>query len=273
MTSEYWKQLTILLLFTLIIYLFLLNNKTKIEGFTSSQDINFYVFYTDSCPHSKKFFKDNWDILRKKYGNHIIFNKIDCNDPNMKPICNSFEVKSVPSIYLIKEKGNKIPYKGIRSLDNIEDFLKRNTNINNNNNNNNNNNTRKESFLTERKPTIDDPVDFEQYEDINQKKYKYCINYRDESLKKYNKCQMINETETPHLKAWQGAYSVLSEYLSDKTDKKTIAFKHKDDISNWHLCNPILLQSIKQNIESIPNNQNELDINDAIQYACGFNRK
>lgn len=55
MNSEYWKQLIILLSFTLIIYLFLLNNKTKIEGFTSSEDINFYVFYTDDCPHSKNF--------------------------------------------------------------------------------------------------------------------------------------------------------------------------------------------------------------------------
>lgn len=275
MTSEYWKQLIILLLFTLIVYLFLLNNKTNIEGFTSTEDINFYVFYTNSCPHSKKFFKDNWDILRKKYGNNIIFNKIDCNDPNMKQICNSFDVKSVPTIYLIKEKGNKIPYKGVRSLDNLEEFIKKNANVYNNTNNANTNNNanKKESFLTERKPTVDDPVDFEQYEDMNNKKYKYCINYRDSELEKYNHCQMINEKETPNLKAWQGAYSVLSEYLSDKVDKKTIAFKHKDDISNWHLCNPILLESIKQNIVAMPNNKNELDINDAIQYACGFNRK
>jgi hypothetical protein len=270
MKSEYWKQLIILLSFTVIIYLFLLNNKTKIEGFTSSEDINFYVFYTNSCPHSKKFFKDNWDILRKKYGNNIIFNKIDCNDPNMKAICNSFEVKSVPAIYLIKENGNKIPYKGVRSLDNLEVFLK--NNINNGTNTSNNLN-KKESFASERKPTMDDPVDFEQYEDMNNKKYKYCINYRDSSLEKYNKCQLINEKETPNLKAWQGAYSALSEYLSNVNDKRTIAFKHKDDIANWHLCNPILLQSIKQNIESMSNNKNELDINDAIQYACGFNKK
>jgi hypothetical protein len=272
---SYWKTFAILLFFTLVIYLFLLNNQS-IEGFTDNKiDLNFYVFYTNSCPHSKKFFKDNWDPLRQKYGNKIIFNKIDCNDQNMKPICNNFEVKSVPSIYLISDnnnKLNKIPYNGVRSLDNLEKFL--NENIDKLNVLN-----KKENFNnSEINPSMNDPVDFEQMEDIHNKTYKYCINYRDPKKNKFNICQKINEKETPHLKSWQGAYSVVNEYLNKVTspnslaDKKAIAFKNQNNLADWHLCDPILLQTIKNNVLSLPNNKDDLDVNTAIQYACGFNR-
>jgi hypothetical protein len=283
----YWKTFIILLLFTIIIYLFLLNNQSFVEGFTNNKaDINCYVFYTDSCPHSKKFFRDNWGQLKAKYGNQVVFNKIDCNDPNMKPICKNFEIKSVPTIYIIKDnldtsnnsnkKIDKIPFNGVRNLENLEKFL--NENIAKFNSQNNQV-AKKESFNdANNQPTMDDPVDFEQMEDMNNKTYKYCINYRDPKKSKYNLCQRINEKETPNIKSWQGAYSTVNEYLNKVTksnslvDKKTIAFKHQNDIADWHLCDPLLLQSIKTNVESLPNNKDDMDVNTAIQYACGFSK-
>ena len=125
-------------------------------------------------------------------------------------------------------------------------------------------------------PTINDFVEFEQNEDMPNKTYKYCIKYMDDDKTQFNHCQTINEKETPNLKSWQGSYSAVSEYLNKITgkgnlqDKKMVAFKNKDNLADWHLCDPVILQTIKTNVEKMPDNKDDLDINTAIEYGCGF---
>jgi hypothetical protein len=275
----YWKIFILLLLFTIIVYVYLIYNP-NVEGFIGNINnnksiLNFYVFYSEKCPHSNIFLNTNWNILRQKYANKIIFNKIDCDDVNTKGICINFGVKSVPTIYIVKEKDDtekddKIIFQGERSLENLEKFLNHHIELN-----------KKEFFENtstsqQIKPTIDDIIEFEQLEDIKKKEYSYCIKYKDEDKKIFNHCQNINEKETPNIKSWQGSYTVIGDYLKTVTknleEKKQVAFKNKDNISDWHLCDPILLQTIKTNTELMTDNKEDLDVNKSIEYACGFNK-
>jgi hypothetical protein len=274
----YWKIFILLLSFTIIVYVYLIYNP-NIEGFIVNNNnktiLNFYVFYSEKCPHSNIFLNTNWNILRQKYANKIIFNKIDCDDVNTKGICINFGVKSVPTIYIVKEKDDtekddKIIFQGERSLENLEKFLNHHIELN-----------EKEFFENtstskQIKPTINDIVEFEQLEDPKKKEYSYCIKYKDEDKKIFNHCQNINEKETPNIKSWQGSYTVIGDYLKtvakNLEEKKQVAFKNKDNISDWHLCDPILLQTIKTNTELMTDNKEDLDVNKSIEYACGFNK-
>ncbi len=288
--TNYWTNFTILLLFTVIVYLFLMGNCcARVEHFTNGV-LEFYVFYSDSCPHSQKFLNEQWNVLREKYANKVVFNKVNCGEENSKGICKTLGVKSVPAICLMNETNKPIFFKGVRSIDNLEKFLNNHIELHNNNNNNkniNHTNTNTEFFDKDSKdskdnkkmvdvlPTSNDLVEFEQNEDMTNKTYKYCIKYMDEDKKQYNHCQTINEKETPNLKSWQGSYSVVSDYLKRVTgkgnlqEKKMITFKNKDKLADWHLCDPILLQSIKTNVEKI-GDKDDMDINTAIQYGCGI---
>jgi hypothetical protein len=275
--TNYWVNFIILITFTIIIYSFLLTNcNDRMEHFTSDVLV-FYVFYSDNCPHSQKFIKEQWNILREKYANKVVFNKINCGEESSKGMCKTFGVKSVPAICLAKENEKPIFFKGVRSLDNLEKFLNQHIELSNNNNHTEffEKETEHQNQNKVKLPTINDLVEFEQNEDMTNKTYKYCIKYMDEEKKQFNHCQTINEKETPNLKSWQGSYSVVSDYLKRVTgkgnlaDKKMVAFKNKDHLADWHLCDPILLQTIKSNVEKI-GDKDDMDINTAIQYGCGF---
>ena len=125
---------------------------------------------------------------------------------------------------------------------------------------------------TIREDVIND-VEFYHNEDLVNEEYQYSIKYKDPKKSQYNLSQTINEKKS-QLKSWQGSYTVISEYIRNNAetlnDKKDLAYNIKDKLAEWHLCDIDILNRIKNNISTIENNQIDLDINQAIQYACGF---
>ena len=261
------------------------NQNQKLKG-----SLNCYFFYTYNCPHSQKLLRTHWKTLNEKYSNKILFNKIDCLDPNTKEINNKFNVKEVPSIVVFKDypnnnsiTSNLVEFKGERTLANLENFLITQINLNSNSSSSSNENfdntkntkNTKNSLSklnTIREDVIND-VEFYHNEDLVNEEYQYSIKYKDPKKSQYNLSQTINEKKS-QLKSWQGSYTVISEYIRNNAetlnDKKDLAYNIKDKLAEWHLCDIDILNRIKNNISTIENNQIDLDINQAIQYACGF---
>jgi len=248
----------------------------------SKGTLNCYFFYTYNCPHSQKLLRTHWKTLNEKYSNKILFNKIDCLDPNTKEISNKFKVKEVPSIVVFKDSPNNngitsnlVEFKGERTLTNLENFLIKQINLNSNENFVDNTNSKSNSLakLNTIKENVLNDVEFYHNEDLNNEEYEYSIKYKDPKKSQYNLSQTINEKKS-QLKSWQGSYTVISEYIRNNAetlnDKKDLAYNIKDKLAEWHLCDIDILNRIKNNISSLENNQIDLDINQALQYACGF---
>jgi hypothetical protein len=273
---------------TVYLLLFYLNdvsqvNREYFQNQNSKGSLNCYFFYTYNCPHSQKLLRTHWKTLNEKYSNKILFNKIDCLHPNTKEISNKFNVKEVPSIVVFKDSTNNnitsnlVEFKGERTLSNLENFLIKQINLNSNSSSSSNenfvNNTTSLSQLNTIKGDVINDVEFYHNEDLVNEEYQYSIKYKDPKKSQYNLSQTINEKKS-QLKSWQGSYTVISEYIRNNAetlnDKKDLAYSIKNKITEWHLCDIDILNRIKNNISSIENNQIDLDINQAIQYACGF---
>ena len=288
-----------LLFFIISVYLliFYLNDISQVnrENFQNQNlkgSLNCYFFYTYNCPHSQKLLRTHWKTLNEKYSNKILFNKIDCLHPNTKEISNKFHIKEVPSIVVFKDSPNNnnsitsnlVEFKGERTLANLENFLIKQINLNSNSSSNsssssnenfdNTKNTKNSlSKLNTIKEDVINDVEFYQNEDLANEEYQYSIKYKDPKKSQYNLSQTINEKKS-QLKSWQGSYTVMSEYIRNNAetlnDKKDLAYNIKDKLAEWHLCDIDILNRIKNNISLIENNQIDLDINQAVQYACGF---
>jgi thioredoxin-related protein len=275
------KKLLLLILFVIITYLLLIQSQQTEEGFSSYDKnnnkkynkkkavLNCYLFYTDKCLHSKRFLDLSWKTISKKYSNNVVFTKIDCHDPNTKQLAKVFNVTSVPAIFMVKDMNNeeldKVEFLDERTPTNFENFIVKQINLN----------RKSESFENQDQPTgtsiplnsMDD-VEFYEFEDTINKKYEYSIKFKSNPIK--NIIQKINEKETPGLKAWQGAYTVISEYIRQNAetlvDKNKLAYEIRNKISDWHLCDPDILNNVKQNITD----PIDMDVNKALVYACGF---
>jgi hypothetical protein len=261
------KKLLLLILFVIITYLLLIQSQqtqTK-EGFSNKKKgvLNCYVFYTDKCPHSKRFLDSSWNELSKKYSDKVVFTKIDCHDKNTKNLCKVFNVKSVPAIFMVNDmdnNDNKVEFLEERTPAKFENFIVKQISLN----------SSSESFeTTSTTPSIPSTeVEFYEYEDTINKKYEYSIKYKSNPEK--NIVQKINEKETPGLKAWQGAYTVMNEYIRQNAntldEKKKLAYEIRNKIADWHLCDPDILDSVKGNITD----KDDMDVNKALSYACGF---
>jgi hypothetical protein len=306
-----WYAFCLLMAFTIAIYflLFYLKpyfepfdvNKNEKEGFQNqnnnsvlgklmnpNETVNMFMFYAYDCPHSQKLLQTHWKDLQKKYSDSIVFNKIDCYHPDTKHLPKVFNVKKTPAIFMVKEpigvknttdSVDKIQFKGERTMENIEKFI-----LDNINSNNHVNKKTKEEFegeeALEESPTPTEEVKedelndvfFTKTENIGSKDYKYCIKYANRTSA--NQCQHINEKENPQIKAWQGAYTMMNQFIKEKgkniEDKKNLAYKIKNHLSDWHLCDKAILDSVKKNTEKEQNNQEDMDSNTAMQYACGF---
>lgn len=276
------KKLLLLILFVIITYLLLIQSQQTEEGFSSYDNnnnkksnknkavLNCYLFYTDKCLHSKRFLDLSWKTISEKYSNNVVFTKIDCHDPNTKQFAKVFNVTSVPAIFMVKDMNNeqldKVEFLDERTPTNFENFIVKQINLN----------RQSESFenlnqTATPKPTLlnsMDDVEFYELEDMINKKYEYSIKFKSNPMK--NIIQKINEKETPGLKAWQGAYTVMSEYIRQNAetldDKNKLAYEIRNKISDWHLCDPDILNNVKRNITD----PIDMDINNALIYACGF---
>jgi hypothetical protein len=275
------KKLLLLILFVIITYLLLIQSQQTEEGFSSYDSnnnnnkktnnnkavLNCYLFYTDKCPHSKRFLDSSWKTISKKYSNKVVFSKIDCHDQNTKQLSKVFNVTSVPAIFMVRDMNNekldKVEFLGERTPTNFENFIVKQIQLN----------RQSESF--ENQPTSTptllnsmDEVEFYEFEDMINKKYEYSIKYKSNPMK--NIIQIINEKDTPGLHAWQGAYTVISEYIRQTAptldDKNKLAYEIRNKISDWHLCDPDILNNVKRNITD----PIDMDVNKALNYACGF---
>ena len=288
------QLIVMLIIFIIIIYFLLFNfnfQQINLETFENSNNnssissssnnkkevLNCYLFYAYNCAHSQKLLKSHWKTLNEKYSDKIIFNKIDSLHPNTKEISKKFKIKEVPAIIIFKDtdilnnnNNNIVEFKGERTLANLENFIIKQLNINELNKSNEN---FVDTKLNTVKEDIINDVEFYHNEDLNKEEYQYSIKYKDPEKSIYNLSQTINEKNS-QLKSWQGSYTVMSEYIRYNTktlkDKKDLAFKIKDKIAEWHLCDPDILNIIKKNISAMENNQEDLDINEAIRFACGF---
>ncbi len=308
-----WYAFCLLIAFTIAIYFLLFYLKPYFESFESSLEgfenkeenvlgklinpnktINMFMFYAYDCPHSQKLLQTHWKDLQQKYGDSIVFNKIDCYHPDTKHLPKVFNIKKTPAIFMIKEpigaknttdSVDKIEFKGERTMENIEKFILDNLSDKNDTaktkeefEGEDQEETKDTSTTTTPQPTegtndIDlSDVFFTKTENIGSKDYKYCIKYATRTSA--NQCQQINEKENPQIKAWQGAYTMMNQFIKENgkslEDKKNLAYKIKNHLSDWHLCDKTILDSVKKNTESEPNNQEDLDSNTAMQYGCGF---
>jgi hypothetical protein len=162
------------------------------------------------------------------------------------------------------EQLDKVEFLDERTPTNFENFIVKQINLN----------RQSESFENLNQtptPTLlnsMDDVEFYELEDMANKKYEYSIKFKSNPIK--NIIQKINEKETPGLKAWQGAYTVMSEYIRQNAetldDKNKLAYEIRNKISDWHLCDPDILNNVKRNITD----PIDMDINNALIYACGF---
>jgi len=272
-------------------------NNNKLEYFTSSSNrkgvVNCYLFYTDKCPHSRLFLNNEWKKLKNNYSNKVVFNQIDCYDNNTKNICKNFGVKTVPTIYIFNDNDaidTRNKFNGTRTYENVEKFINQyisknnnlerfnNTNTNttrmNNNNNTrmNNTNTNTNTRMNNNSSNLLDNIDFYKLEDFSKKEYTYCIRYKDRQ--KPDICQTINENTMVGAKGWQGAYSVINafirEHSSNKQEMDELAYKIRNKISEWGLCDKDLLQNFQNKLQLMEGQENDVSINLAIQKACGF---
>ncbi len=270
------------------------NGNKKIEKFTNYRNkapLNCYLFYAYNCPHSQKFLKTHWKNLSNKYSNKIVFNKIDCHHPNTKGICKVFKVKETPTIlittntYNPSENNNKtnddiVEFTEERTSSNFENFLVNQIDkyeresFQDSNSSLINTSTNPININAPTTRSVVEDVEFSQTEDPKLMKAQYCIKYKDAIKSDLNRCQSIDEKLIPNVKAWQGAYTLMNEFI--KTNAKTaeqkneLAYKVRNNISDWHLCDPDILNTLEKNIGVMENNQDDMDTIKSMKFACGF---
>jgi len=79
--------------------------------------------YRDTCPYCVKF-KPIWNKFKKKYENVIDIREVDVT--KQPDVSADLGVKGVPAIILVN--GGKVVFKGERTLENLEKFVKENMN-------------------------------------------------------------------------------------------------------------------------------------------------
>ena len=83
--------------------------------------------------------------------------------------------------------------------------------------------------------TVVDNVEFSQTEDPKTMKSEYCIKYKNPTELQHDRCQGIDEKLTPNVKSWQGAYTLMSDFIKTNAttldDKKNLAYKIKNNIA------------------------------------------
>ena len=258
------------------------HNHTSIkEGFNTGNSLNLYLFYTEDCPHSKKFKNDQWKILKNKYQLQIVFNEFNCKEESSKSICKRFQIKIVPAIFLINDETH-LEFKGERSIKRLEDFLDKNIKDHKEHFNDSKNDSKSESksdiVISDVLPAtpqdnskVKVPCDAEltKVEDIDKEFYEYSVKYPKE-FSQYNMTLSADLKKEKNIKPYQLAYTIIHEHIrrcgnNELETMKKIAYKMKDKIAEWGLAQRELLEQIrKQNIPS------EKDITTAIMYAMGF---
>jgi len=108
----------------LVLVLILLYCKSRSENFggsTSENKHKLVLYYTNWCGWSQKFLP-TWDELKNRVKN-VDFVAIDCE-------ANKDQCQNVPGFpYLVLEKvsSNKVQYKGDRSMEDLIEFIQKNT--------------------------------------------------------------------------------------------------------------------------------------------------
>jgi len=109
-------------------------NKAKHEDVANAnvrdKDMDIYFFHVDWCPHCKtaspeweKFSKENnGKVVNGSVVNCHDINCTDDNDPEINDMIKQFDIKSYPTIKLIKDS-NTVDYEAKVTKDNLDKFI------------------------------------------------------------------------------------------------------------------------------------------------------
>jgi hypothetical protein len=264
---------SIFTIYLIITYLNPIHHQPIKEGFFNNNSLNLYLFYTEDCPHSKKFLNEQWPILKKKYQSQIVFNEFNCKDESSKGICKRFQVKIVPAIFLIEDTTH-LEFKGDRSLQRLEDFLDRNIK----DHREHFNQPTSKVIVSDNLPAIKPPVklskvpcdaELTKTEDLDKEEYSYSIKYPEE-YSQYNMTLNANLKKEKNIRPHQLAYTIIHEHIrrcggNDLETMKQVAYKMKDKIAEWGLAQRELLEHIRKQ-----NDSSEKGVTTAIMFAMGF---
>uniref|UniRef100_A0A6C0E7J3 Thioredoxin domain-containing protein n=1 Tax=viral metagenome TaxID=1070528 RepID=A0A6C0E7J3_9ZZZZ len=266
--------ISIFTIYLIITYLNPIHKDTHIEGFSNNSNnknsLNLYLFYTEDCPHSKKFLNDQWITLKKKYQSQIVFNEFNCKEESSKGICKRFQIKIVPAIFLIEDTTH-LEFKGTRSLQRLQEFLDKNIK---DHRENFNQSSSTDVIVSDDLPATTNekiPCDAElsKVEDLDKEFYEYSIKYP-KPYSQYNMTLNANLKKEKNIKPYQLAYTIIHEHIrrcgnNDLETMKEAAYKMKDKIAEWGLAQRELLEQIRKQ-----NNSDEKNVTTAIMYAAGF---
>ncbi len=118
-----------ILISALIIFLFILYYfyPEQSKGKQIKHRAQVVCFYSNSCEHCKRLLDTGkWDKVVDFFKQYNYINVIKVEDRENPELLNKYGVDAVPTIKIIKDNGEVIPYEGDREPDAIIDFVKKN---------------------------------------------------------------------------------------------------------------------------------------------------
>lgn len=88
--------------------------------------VTFVKFYAPWCGHCKRL-TPRWEELAAKFAGvgQVKVAKMDCTDPDNKPVCSEQDVNGFPTIFIYRDGQRLQEYTGNRSLDDLYEFVQR----------------------------------------------------------------------------------------------------------------------------------------------------
>jgi thiol-disulfide isomerase/thioredoxin len=99
-----FAAIAIVVVIVILIWMYFAGDNSKIT--------KIILFYRPSCGYCEMF-KPEWEILQRKYPTKTI--AYNTEEEGNKKIAEEYNIESVPTIYLINEKGTRTKYVGPRT--------------------------------------------------------------------------------------------------------------------------------------------------------------
>jgi hypothetical protein len=126
-----FKNLIIIVLIILIILLVTryINVSNSKETMTANNNINsdkFKLYYSPNCIHCQNF-RPEWDKMKNSVKiDNIVFDEVNCGDPNSGKVCSDAGIKGYPTLLFHKNDNTNLVYNGERTIDSIVKFINNN---------------------------------------------------------------------------------------------------------------------------------------------------
>jgi thiol-disulfide isomerase/thioredoxin len=105
-----------------ILIVFLLRSITK-ESFDYNPHKELIFFSMPGCGHCKNF-KPTWDLLEQNYGDIKEIKLIQVSSNEKPELVEKFEIEGFPTILYVKDNRKVSEYKGDRTYNDLEKFMK-----------------------------------------------------------------------------------------------------------------------------------------------------